>query len=110
MGVLGSRAARCFAQYSGSCLDVVNVDLLATSTTRLLAAVRVTILVKLESAVAILAAAKGVGLVDLGRLGQLAVGFEGTGLVGGVLEAVVRRCQPSGEEMRGFDSRGRKKW
>lgn len=95
-----SRAIRCCAQYRGCCrpffgfLDVVNVDLLAASTTRLLAAVRVTILVKLKGAVAVLTAAKGVGLVDLGCLGQLAVGFERTGLVGGVLEAVYGGKRP----------------
>lgn len=68
-------------------LNVVNVDLLATGG-GVVAALRVTVLVELEGAVAVLLAAERVGLVDLGRLGKLAVGFEGTGFVGRVLETI----------------------
>jgi hypothetical protein len=41
----------------------------------------VAVLVELEAAVAVLVAAEGVGLVDLGRVGELAVGFPRGGLV-----------------------------
>jgi hypothetical protein len=41
----------------------------------------VAVLVELEAAVAVLVAAEGVGLVDLGCVGELAVGFPGGGLV-----------------------------
>lgn len=76
--------------HGGSSLNIVDINLLATSsaTGSVVAAVGVAVLVELEGAVAVLGAAKGVGLVDLGRLGQLAVGFEGAGFVGCVLEAV----------------------
>lgn len=66
-------------------LDVVDVDLLAAGAS--LVALGVTVLVELEGAVAVLAAAEGVRLVDLGVLGELSVGLEGASLVGGVLEA-----------------------
>lgn len=69
-------------------LDIVDVHRLAVDSV-LAAALRVAVLVELEAAVAILGASEGVGLVDLGRLGELAVGFQGTGLVGCVLEAVM---------------------
>lgn len=71
------------------CLDIVDINLLATGSTTgsVVAALRVAVLVELEGAVAVFGAAKGVGLVDLGGLGQLAVGFEGAGFVGCVLEA-----------------------
>jgi hypothetical protein len=53
-------------------LDVVDGNLLAGGVaTGLVFAV--TVLVELEAAVAVLAGAEGVGLVDLGRVGQLAV-------------------------------------
>lgn len=67
-------------------LDVVDVHLLAAGAA-LIAAVRVAVLVELEAAVAVLAAAEVVRLVDLGGLGELAVGLERAGLVGCVLEA-----------------------
>ncbi|KAL2275438.1 hypothetical protein FJTKL_02053 [Diaporthe vaccinii] len=70
----------------GVSLDVVDVHLLAAGTA-LVAAFRVTVLVELETAVAVLAAAEVVRLVDLGGLGELAVGLERAGLVGCVLEA-----------------------
>ena len=65
----------------GWCLDVVDIDLLGTGAL-LAAALRVTVLVELEGAVAVLTAAKGVGLVDLGVFGQLAVRLdcEGVGI------------------------------
>lgn len=68
-------------------LDVVNVDFLATGAS-LVATIRVTVLVELEGAIAVLLAAEGVGFVDLGCLGELAVGFEGTGFVCCVLETI----------------------
>lgn len=71
-------------------LNVVDVDLLAGGAS-LLTALRVTVFVELESAVAVLAATVGVGLVDLGGFGKLSVGLEGTRLVGGVLKAIVRK-------------------
>lgn len=53
-------------------LDVVDGNLLAgVVATGLVLAVAV--LIELEAAVAVLAGAEGVGLVDLGRVGQLAV-------------------------------------
>lgn len=71
------------------CLDIVDINVLAAggTTSRVVGAVRVAVVVELEGAVAVLGAAKGVGLVDLGGLGELAVGFEGARFVGGVLEA-----------------------
>ncbi len=54
-------------------LNVVNGNLLATGGNALLLAVAV--LVELEAAVAVFVGAEGVGLVDLGVVGQLAVGL-----------------------------------
>lgn len=71
-------------------LNVVNIDLLAAGSS-IITTLRVTVLVELESAVAVLLATESICLVDLGCLGELAVGFEGTGFVGGVLEAIVSR-------------------
>lgn len=66
-------------------LDVVDVDILAAGSA-LAVGLGVAVLVELEAAVALVAGAVRVGLVDLGALGQLAVGLEGAGLVGRVLE------------------------
>lgn len=54
-------------------LDIIDRNLLAGVATGI--AVAVTVLVELEAAVAVLVAAEGVGLVDLGCVGELAVGF-----------------------------------
>lgn len=75
-------------------LDVVDVDLLAAGTA-LVAAVRVAVLVELEAAVAVLATAEVVRLVDLGGLGELSVCLERAGLVGCVLETT--RCVDTGQ-------------
>jgi hypothetical protein len=69
-------------EWRGS-LNVVNVDLLLVVVDGVLIGIGVA---ELEVGLAVLALAEGVGLVDLCVLGQLAVGLEGTGLVGGVLE------------------------
>jgi len=53
-------------------LDVVNLDILATTRATSIA-VAVAIFVELETAVAILVGPEGVGLVDLGSIGKLAV-------------------------------------
>lgn len=99
-----ARAIPAFQNPRVNRLDVVDVDLLAAGTT-LLAALRVTVLVELEAAVAVLIASERVGLVDLGGLGQLAVGLQGSGLVGCVLEAV--GCAPGqhGRRCRGVNAR-----
>lgn len=55
-------------------LDVVDINGLATGLGALLV-LGVTVLVELEAAVAILVGAEGVGLVDLGGVGKLAVGL-----------------------------------
>lgn len=65
-------------------LDVVNVNLLL-ATDLVVVLVRVSV-AELEVGLAVLALAEAVRLVDLGVLGELAVGLEGTGLVGSVLE------------------------
>ena len=54
-------------------LNVVDGNLLATDGNALFLAV--TVLVELEAAVAVFVGAEGVGLVDLGVVGQLAVGL-----------------------------------
>ena len=54
----------------GGYLDIVDLDLLGGGAALL---VRVAVLVELEAAVAILVGAEGVGLVDLGGVGELAV-------------------------------------
>lgn len=67
--------------------NVVNVNLLLLAIGTLLRGLLVGIgVAELEVGLAVLALAEAVGLVDLGVLGKLAVGLEGTGLVGGVLE------------------------
>lgn len=66
-------------------LNVVNVNLLLAVGTSIRLLVRVSI-AELEVSLAVLALAERVGLVDLCVLGELAVGLESTGLVGGVLE------------------------
>lgn len=58
-------------------LDLVDIDLLLVGAF----AVLVELDVVLETLVTV-----GIGLVDLGVLGQLAVGLEGAGLIGGVLQ------------------------
>jgi hypothetical protein len=65
-------------------LDVVNLDVLATCGTTGVA-IAITVLIELEAAVAVLVRAEGVGLVDLGCVGKLAVGLQGSRLVGRVL-------------------------
>lgn len=55
-------------------LDVVDVNGLATGLGALLV-LGVTVIVELEAAVAVLVGAEGVGLVDLGGVGKLAVGL-----------------------------------
>lgn len=68
----------------GGALNVVNVDLLLAT---LLIGVFIGVgVAELEVGLAVLALAERVGLVDLGVLGELAVGLEGSGLVGSVLE------------------------
>ena len=61
-------------------LNVVDRNLLAAGGAVGLV-LSVTVLVELEAAIAVLVAAEGVGLVDLGCVGELAVGFPGGGLV-----------------------------
>ena len=81
--------------------DIVDLDILGADTTGLLLALRVPVLIELEVAVAVALGAVRVGLVDLGVLGQLAVGLERAGLVGGVLEddvALVVLVVAEGEE------------
>ena len=56
-------------------LDIVDGDLLGTAGTALALALAVAVLVELEAAVAVFVGAEGVGLVDLGRVGEFAVGF-----------------------------------
>lgn len=60
-------------------LNVVDGNLLGAGSDALVLAV--TVLVELEAAVAILVGAESVGLVDLGVVGQLAVGLPRGGLV-----------------------------
>merc|ERR1712000_271924 len=68
-------------------LNVVNVNLLLTTTGRRVVRLLVRVgVAKLKVGLAILALVEGIRLVDLGVLGQLAVRLEGTGLVGRVLE------------------------
>ena len=81
--------------------DIVDLDILGADTTGLLLALRVPVLIELEVAVAVALGAVRVGLVDLGVLGQLAVGLERAGLVSGVLEddvALVVLVVAEGEE------------
>ena len=81
--------------------DIIDLNILGAHAARLLLALRVAVLVELEVAVAVALGAVGVSLVDLGILGQLAVGLEGAGLVGGVLEddvALVVLVVAEGEE------------
>lgn len=60
----------------GVSLELVDIDFLLI--------LAVTVFVELDVVVCALSAV-GIGLVDLGVLGQLAVGLQGTGLIGGVL-------------------------
>jgi hypothetical protein len=69
----------------GRSLNVVNVDLFLTGSAIVRVFVRVSV-AELEVGLAILALSKGVGLIDLGVLGKLAIGLEGTGFIGSVLE------------------------
>lgn len=81
--------------------NLVDVNVLGADAARLLLALRVAVLVELKVAVAVALGAVRVRLVDLGRLGQLAVGLEGAGLVGRVLEdhvALVVLVVAEGEE------------
>jgi len=55
-------------------LNVINLDILAGAT-RCALFFRVAVLIELEAAVAILAGAEGVGLVDLGCIWEFAVRF-----------------------------------
>ena len=55
-------------------LDIVNLDILA-ATRAASVAVTIAVFVELETAVAILVCAKGIRLVDLGRIWELAVGL-----------------------------------
>jgi hypothetical protein len=65
-------------------LDVIDGNILATGRAGSLI-LAVAVLVELEAAVAVLAGAEGVGLVDLGGVGELAVGLP----VGGVSNPLV---------------------
>ena len=56
----------------GTSLDIVDLDVLASNAAGSLV-LRVTILVELEAAVAIVVGAKGIGLVDLGVIGEFTV-------------------------------------
>lgn len=67
-------------------LDVVDFDFLAAGVAALVVARVGVVVAELEVALAILVGAVGIGLVDLGGLGQLAIGLERTGLIGVVLE------------------------
>jgi hypothetical protein len=57
----------------GRHLDVIDGNLLGTATSTALVALTVAVLVELKAAVAVLAAAERVSLVDLGGVGKLAV-------------------------------------
>lgn len=89
-------------QKVGGRSNIVNLDILgADAVLAVLIRVRVPVLVELEVAVALALAAVRVRLVDLLVLGELAVGLEGAGLVGGVLEddvALVVLVVAEGEE------------
>ena len=77
-------------------LDVVNLNVLgATGTAGV--AVAVAVLVELEATVAILVGAEGVGLVDLGGVGKLAVGLPVVGE-----RRVLVRCLFVEEEREGY--------
>lgn len=81
--------------------NIVNLDILGADAVRAVVVGRVPVLVELEVAVALALAAVSVRLVDLLVLGELAVGLEGAGLVGGVLEddvALVVLVVAEGEE------------
>lgn len=67
-------------------LDVINVHLLTANTTSLGVARRVAVVIKLKVAIAIAVGAVRVRLVNLGVLGQLAVGLERARLLDCVLE------------------------
>lgn len=64
-------------------LDIINLNILGTGALVLALA---PVLVELEVAVPVAFLAVGVCLVDLRALGEFAVGLQGAGLVGGVLE------------------------
>ena len=68
--------------------NIVNLDILGADAVVgiVVVVLRVPVLVELEVAVALALAAVRVRLVDLLVLRELAVGLEGAGLVGGVLE------------------------
>lgn len=66
-------------------LDVVNVNLLGLLLIRVVLVIGVGI-AEFEVGLAFLALAELFGFVDLGVLGELTVGLEGTGFVGSVLE------------------------
>lgn len=67
-------------------LNVVNLDLLAASVATLVVARVGVVVAELEVALAVLVGAVGIGLVDLGGFGKLAVGLERTGFIGVVLQ------------------------
>jgi hypothetical protein len=71
------------ARMVGLCLDIIDLNILASGALVLALA---SVLVELEVAVAIALLAVRVRLVDLGALGEFAVGFERARLVGTVLE------------------------
>lgn len=75
----------CEGKTTRADLDIVDVDFLAARSS-LAIALRVAVLVELEAAVALVVGTIGICFVDLGALGELAVGLEGTGLVCRVLE------------------------
>jgi hypothetical protein len=60
-------------------LDIIDGDLLGPASATGVA-IAIAVLVELEAAVAVFAGTESVGFVDLGRVGQLAVGLPGVGV------------------------------
>lgn len=81
----GEGKGSCSCCFFAFPLDVVDRDLLGGASIGTLGlALAITVVVELEAAVAVVVGAKGICLVDLGCVGQLAVRFPmGRGLVNG---------------------------